>query len=72
DIISYNDQQYMRMTDEQLQEVQSAQRKKNRLTAALAEDLQKVQARSSASIMKTDYYPNGDIIPFLRSFLLFS
>ena len=41
DIISYNDQQYMRMTDEQLQEVQSAQRKKNRLTAALAEDLQK-------------------------------
>jgi len=45
DIISYNEQQYMRMTDAQLLEVQSAQRKKNRLSAALAEDLEREKLR---------------------------
>lgn len=41
DIISYNEQQYANMTNDQLSEVQSAQRKKDRLTAALEENLEK-------------------------------
>ena len=45
DIISYSDEQFATMTDEQLLEVQSAQMKKNRLMAALEEDLQKEKYR---------------------------
>lgn len=41
DIISYNERQYMSLTNDQLSRVQSAQRKKNRLAAALAENLKK-------------------------------
>jgi hypothetical protein len=45
DIISYSDEQFAAMTDEQLLEVQSAQMKKNRLMAALEEDLRKEKYR---------------------------
>lgn len=41
DIIPYTDAQYALLSSEQLLEIQSAQRKKDRLTAALEEDLQK-------------------------------
>lgn len=45
DIISYTDAQFAALTEEQLLEVQSAQLKKNRLQAALEEDLQKQKYR---------------------------
>ena len=45
DIISYTPTQYAALTEEQLLEVKSAQLKKNRLTVALEEDLQKEKHR---------------------------
>ena len=45
DIISYTDAQFAALTDEQLLEVQQAQLKKNRLKAALNEDLEKQKFR---------------------------
>ena len=41
DIISYTDEQYAALTAEQIQEIQSAQVKKNRLLRELAKDLRK-------------------------------
>ena len=45
DIISYTDEQFAALTTEQLLVVQQAQLKKNRLKAALDEDLQKEKFR---------------------------
>ena len=45
DIISYTDAQFAALTEEQLLEVKSAQLKKNRLKAALTENLQKEKYR---------------------------
>lgn len=45
DIISYTDKQYAALTEEQLLEVKSAQLQKNRLQAALAEDIEKEKHR---------------------------
>lgn len=45
DIISYTDEQYALLNEEQILQVRSAQLKKNRLTNALAEKLQTEKAR---------------------------
>ena len=45
DIISYTDEQFAALTEEQLLKVQQAQLKKNRLKAALIEDLDREQFR---------------------------
>ena len=45
DIISYTDEQFAVLSEEQLLEVQQAQLKKNRLKAALDEDMQKEKFR---------------------------
>ena len=45
DIISYTDEQFALLTEEQILEVRSAQLKKNRLFRTLAENLQKEKAK---------------------------
>lgn len=45
DIISYTDEQYAELSEEQILEVRSAQLKKNRLTRSFTENLQKEKAK---------------------------
>lgn len=62
DIISYTDEQFASMTDEQILEVENVQLKKNRLTERLKEKKQrgKVQAAESGR------FPFGNMGKHLR------